>query len=61
MTASANRSKGDLGPVEWLPPVTAYQCRYVADRVVVKARWVLSMDERERIAVGNLLSDCTAL
>lgn len=60
VTASANRSKGDQGPEEWLPPVMAYRCRYVADWVAVKARWALSMDERERVTVGNLLSDCAA-
>lgn len=60
VSASANRAKGDQGPEDWLPPVAAYHCRYVADWVAVKLRWTLSMDERERVTVGNLLRDCTA-
>lgn len=58
MSASANRAKGDQGPEEWLPPVVTYHCRYVADWVAVKVRWSLSMDERERVTVGNLLRGC---
>jgi hypothetical protein len=27
--------------------------------VAVKVRWSLSMDERERVTVGNLLRECT--
>ncbi len=49
VSATANRAKGNQGPEKWLPPVAAYQCRYAADWVAVKARWSLSMDERERV------------
>lgn len=58
VSASANRSKGDQGPEEWLPPDPAYRCRHAADWVAVKARWELGMDERERVTVGNLLGGC---
>lgn len=60
VSASANRSKSDKGPEDWLPPDPAYRCRYVADWVAVKARWRLSMDERERVVVGNILRACSA-
>ena len=56
--AAANRSKGDQGPEDWLPPDPANHCRYAVDWVAVKARWGLSMDERERITLGNLLRAC---
>ncbi len=56
--ASANRAKGDQGPEDWLPPDPAHRCLYVAEWVAVKARWRLSMDERERVSVGNLLRGC---
>ena len=59
VSASVNRSKSDQGPEEWLPPVAAYHCHYAADWVAVKARWRLSMDERERVTLGNLLQGCT--
>ena len=60
VSASANRAKGSQGPEEWLPPVRQDHCRYVADWVSIKARWNLSMDERERVAVGNIIGACTA-
>lgn len=58
VTASANRSKSDQGPEEWLPPDASYRCRYVENWVAVKARWRLSMDARERAAVDGILSAC---
>ena len=58
VSASANRSKSDQGPEEWLPPQAAYRCRYAADWVAVKVRWGLSMDERERVTISNLLGAC---
>ncbi len=58
VAAGANRAKGAEGPEDWLPPDPAYRCRYAADWVEVKARWELSMDERERVSVGNLLRSC---
>ena len=58
VTAGANRSKSDQGPEDWLPPEDAYRCRYVANWVATKVRWSLSMDERERVVVGNILEDC---
>jgi len=58
VSAAANRAKGSKGPEEWLPPDDDELCRYVADWVAVKARWQLTMDERERVTVGNILADC---
>lgn len=60
VSASANRSKSDQGPEDWLPPDPAYRCRYATDWVAMKARWSLSMDERERVTVGNLLRGCAS-
>ncbi|MCM8737071.1 HNH endonuclease family protein [Azospirillum sp. A1-3] len=56
----ANRAKGSKGPEDWLPPKRDGICLYVADWILVKARWNLSMDERERVTVGNILNDCRA-
>ena len=58
VAAAANRAKGGRGPEDWLPPNASHRCRYAADWVAVKARWGLSMDERERVTVGNLLRSC---
>lgn len=54
----SNRAKGSKGPEEWLPPKRDEICLYVADWIAVKARWELTMDERERVTVGNILADC---
>jgi hypothetical protein len=58
VTAAANRSKSDQGPEDWLPPLESYRCQYVAGWIAVKARWMLAMDERERVTVGNMLEAC---
>lgn len=58
VSAAANRSKAAYGPEEWLPPDPSSHCTYVADWIAVKARWGLTMDESERVAVGNILNDC---
>lgn len=58
VSAAANRAKGSKGPEDWLPPREEYICAYVADWIAVKARWELTMDERERVTVGNILADC---
>lgn len=58
VSAAANRAKGAKGPEDWMPPNRRYGCRYVADWIVVKDRWSLSMDERERMAVSNVLEAC---
>ena len=60
VSAAANRAKGDKGPEDWLPPQVSYRCQYVADWIGVKAHWQLSMDERERVTVGNILNACLA-
>ncbi len=57
-SAAANRAKGSKGPEDWLPPWPDALCPYVVDWIAVKARWRLSMDERERVTVGNILSAC---
>jgi hypothetical protein len=58
VSREANRAKGSKGPEEWLPPDDAFRCHYVADWIAVKARWSLTMDESERVAVGNILAAC---
>jgi hypothetical protein len=60
VSAGSNRAKGSQGPEDWLPPDRGYWCRYVADWIAIKARWELTMDERERAAAGNILDACTA-
>lgn len=58
VSIAANRAKGSKGPEDWLPPREDYLCAYVADWIAVKSRWQLTMDERERVTVGNIIADC---
>ena len=60
VTASTNRSKGDDGPDEWMPPRAAFACRYLAEWVAVKARWGLSVDQAEHDAIARRLRSCAA-
>ena len=58
VSASANRSKGDRDPANWLPPNTAYHCQYIARWVALKETWRLTMDYVEHQAVMDMQDDC---
>ncbi|MYC24627.1 MAG: DUF1524 domain-containing protein [Gammaproteobacteria bacterium] len=58
VSASANRSKGDRDPANWLPPNTTYHCQYVDRWVALKETWRLTMDYAERQAIMNILDGC---
>ena len=58
VSASANRSKGDRGPDEWLPPNPAFRCQYIKDWSSVKSNWELTMAETESAMVGYMLRVC---
>ncbi len=55
VSASANRSKGDRDPANWLPPNTAYHCEYVKKWESIKKRFGLTMDQNEQVAVDTIL------
>ena len=56
VTASANRSKSDRDPAEWMP--VRAQCRYVREWVAVKLRWRLTVDEAERTFLVERVDSC---
>ena len=58
VSASANRSKGDIDPARWLPPNQSYHCEYVRKWVLIKATWWLDMDADERETVQTVLAGC---
>lgn len=58
VSASSNRSKADRDPADWLPPLQSYHCQYVENWVRVKAKWELSVDEREFSAIRGVLATC---
>lgn len=58
VSASANRSKSDRSPDQWLPPEPASHCRYVTAWVDVKYRWVLTVTSAEKTRLEQLLAAC---
>lgn len=59
VTDNVNQSKGDRDPAEWLPPLAGATCRYVAEWLVVKVRWRLTVDSAEKSALTGLAAGCT--
>jgi hypothetical protein len=58
VATSVIKAKGDRNAVGWLPPRTAYRCRYVARQVAVKQKYGASVTPAERAAIGRLLIGC---
>lgn len=58
VSASANRSKGDSSPDQWLPPAGSSHCRYAAAWVDVKYQWALTVTTAEKSRLGQLLAAC---
>lgn len=54
--AGLNRSKGDDGPEQWLPPRVAFRVTYAVRWVGVKARYRLSVTRVEKSALEGLLT-----
>lgn len=57
VSGASNSAKGSADPSNWLPPVPAARCPYLADWVAIKVRWGLSMDESEAGRIRNVLRD----
>jgi hypothetical protein len=54
----ANGAKSDSDAAEWLPPRHAYECKYVARQVAIKAKYRLWVTRAERRAMSALLRTC---
>ena len=54
--ASANRSKSDQDPSDWMPDLD--QCRYVRQWVAVKIRWHLEVNRAEKQSLRSRAEDC---
>ena len=56
-TASANQSKGDRGPAEWLPRF-AFRCAYAVQWVGVSTRYKLAVTRPDKASLTALLGRC---
>ena len=54
--AGLNRSKGDDGPEQWLPPRVAFRVTYAVRWIGVKARYRLSVTRVEKSALEGMLT-----
>jgi len=57
---TANRSKGNRDPANWLPPDTTYHCQYIDRWVTLKKTWNLTMDYAERKTVMDIQNHCSS-
>lgn len=53
-----NGAKGDRDAASWLPPNSAYHCRYVARQIAIKTKFELWVTPTERAAMADVLGDC---
>ena len=56
-TSSANQSKSDRGPAEWLPR-QAYRCAYAVQWVRVSTSYKLALTPPDKSSLATLLSRC---
>jgi hypothetical protein len=56
-TQSANESKSDRGPAEWLPRV-AYRCAYAVQWIGVSTRYKLAVTPPDKASLTTLLDRC---
>lgn len=54
---SANRSKGDQDPADYLPP-GSFRCGYISRYIQVKLKYGLSVDQEEQTALRTAVEDC---
>ncbi len=55
---NANQSKGDKGPEAWKPPNEAEWCAYAVRWIGIKAKYDLSVNEQEKVALVEMLDTC---
>jgi hypothetical protein len=53
-----NSQKGDGDAATWLPPLKTIRCAYVAQQIVVKAKYGLWVTPPEKAAMVSLLAKC---
>ncbi|SNY04139.1 HNH endonuclease family protein [Paractinoplanes atraurantiacus] len=58
VSASSNRSKGDQDPSTWKPSETSSWCEYAKDWIAVKSKWKLTVTEKEKSALDDMLRKC---
>jgi len=58
VSASANRSKSDKGPSEWVPENEEYHCEYATSWTTVANNWELSLTSADKAKIIGMLDSC---
>ena len=58
VSSKSNQSKADKDPGEWRPTRRESWCEWATSWLAVKAKWQLSVDDRELQALRQVLADC---
>ncbi len=58
--SSENRSKSDKSPDQWKPSNKDYYCTYAKNWISIKKDWGLSITNKEKTALEDMLSECKA-
>ncbi|SEN67198.1 HNH endonuclease family protein [Nitrosomonas marina] len=53
VSASANRSKGDRSPIDWMPDNTEYHCTYVDSFLYIVDKYHLDLSDVQREGIQN--------
>ncbi len=57
---NANRKKGAMGPLDWLPPNVSFQCKYIQSFLYVLSVYDLKLSTKEALGYRDLeLRICT--
>jgi hypothetical protein len=60
VSRATNRAKGDQDPSGWKPPNRDYWCAYAQRWIAVKSYWALTVTEREKSELREMLGTCRA-
>lgn len=58
VSSASNQSKSDKDPADWVPPDPNALCPFVSAWIADKARWGLSVDQREESVLAGLIREC---
>jgi hypothetical protein len=59
VSAGSNRSKGDQDPSTWKPTESSSWCEYAQDWIEVKTTWKLTVTDKEKSALADMLEKCS--
>lgn len=60
MQAQANNAKKDADAAGWMPSWDAFRCDYAALQIGIKAKYSLTVDQKEHDALASTLAQCPA-